>query len=130
MRTYHGFLSHGFPNCFHMGLTQTGLTANFTYMLEMQAKHVAQLITQVECRDAKSIEPTPEAEAEWVKIVTGAEHDDQVPERLHAGVLQRRGDKRGARASCRPCTRTARWPFTTCSPSWREQGDFEGLIVR
>ena len=28
MRTYHGFLSHGFPNCFHMGLTQTGLTAN------------------------------------------------------------------------------------------------------
>ena len=27
MRTYHGFLSHGFPNCFHMGLTQTGLAA-------------------------------------------------------------------------------------------------------
>ncbi|MGH7966046.1 MAG: flavin-containing monooxygenase, partial [Candidatus Binatia bacterium] len=47
MRTYHGFLSHGFPNCFHMGLTQTGLTANFTYMLDLQAKHVGQLITQV-----------------------------------------------------------------------------------
>src|SRR5262249_60952693 len=46
MRTFHGFLSCGFPNCFHMGLTQTGLTANFTYMLDNQAQHVAQLITQ------------------------------------------------------------------------------------
>src|ERR1700722_20026171 len=64
-RTYHGFLSHGFPNCFHMGLTQTGLTANFTYMLTKQAHHVAQLITLVNRREARSIEPTPEAEAEW-----------------------------------------------------------------
>ena len=30
MRTYHGMLSHGFPNCFHMGFTQTGYTPNFT----------------------------------------------------------------------------------------------------
>ena len=28
------FLSHGFPNLFHMGPTQTGLARNFTYMLE------------------------------------------------------------------------------------------------
>ncbi len=33
MKTYYGFLSHGFPNLFHMGLTQTGLAPNFTYML-------------------------------------------------------------------------------------------------
>jgi hypothetical protein len=48
-----------------MGLTQTGLTANFTYMLKKQA----QLIMLVNERNAKSIEPT--REAEWVRTVTG-----------------------------------------------------------
>jgi hypothetical protein len=54
-----------------MGLTQTGLTANFNYMLNKQAHHVAQLLTEVNRRNAKSIEPTPEAEAEWLRIVNG-----------------------------------------------------------
>jgi hypothetical protein len=52
-----------------MGLTQTGLTANFTYMLKKQAQHLAQLIMLVNERNAKSIEPT--REAEWVRTVTG-----------------------------------------------------------
>ena len=71
MKTHHGFLSHGFPNCFHMGLTQTGLAPNFTYMLDGQANHIAHVINEVRGREGRSVEPTPEAEAEWVKIVTG-----------------------------------------------------------
>jgi len=58
MRTFHGFLSHGFPNCFHMGLTQTGLALNFTYIVDEQAKHVAAVLSQVTARNAQSIEPT------------------------------------------------------------------------
>ena len=87
MRTFHGFLGCGFPNCFHMGLTQTGLTANFTYMLDNQAQHVAQLITLVDRRNAQSIEPTPEAEAEWVQLVNGPNMMTNYPGRLHAGLL-------------------------------------------
>src|SRR6516225_5192685 len=71
MKTFHGLLSHGFPNCFHMGLTQTGLAPNFTYMLNGQATHIAHLIAQVKTREGRSVEPTPEAETEWVKLVTG-----------------------------------------------------------
>jgi cyclohexanone monooxygenase len=52
MRTYHGFLSHGFPNLFHMGLTQTGLAPNFTYMLNGQANHIAYIVTQMNARVA------------------------------------------------------------------------------
>ena len=113
MQTFHGFLSHGFPNCFHMGLTQTGLTANFTYMLNKQAHHVAQLITEVNRRKAKSIEPTPEAEAEWVQIVNGTNPDDEVPKRVHSGLLQRRGDERGRLPSGGVPAR-ARWHSSTC----------------
>src|SRR5262249_24005711 len=33
LRTLHGFYSSGFPNCFHMGITQNTVTANFPHML-------------------------------------------------------------------------------------------------
>ena len=69
MKTFHGFLAHGFPNCFHMGLTQTGMSPNFTYMLDGQSEHIAKLLTEARARQAKTIEPTAEAEAEWVKVI-------------------------------------------------------------
>jgi len=69
LRTLHGFCSVGFPNCFHMGITQNGLTANFPHMLEEQARHITELILHAKAQEARCIEPTPEAEAEWVATI-------------------------------------------------------------
>ena len=95
MRTYHGFLSHGFPNCFHMGLTQTGFTANFIDMLDEQSTHVARLIAQVRARNARAVEPTAEAEVGWVKRVTTSTVMTEYQNTCTTGLLQRRGDKQG-----------------------------------
>jgi len=129
MRTYHGFLSHGFPNCFHMGLTQTGLTANFTYMLDNQAKHVAQLITLVDKRNAKSIEPTPEAEAEWVKIVTGPNMMTKYQSVCTPGYYNGEGTNEG-QGFLQAIYPHGALAFYDMLARWREQGDFEGLIVK
>jgi cation diffusion facilitator CzcD-associated flavoprotein CzcO len=69
MKTLHGFCSAGFPNCFHMGVTQNGLTANFPHMLDEQAQHIAEVIRHAKAQEARSIEPTAEAEAEWVETI-------------------------------------------------------------
>ena len=69
MKTLHGFYSSGFPNCFHMGFTQNALTANFPHMLEEQARHIADLIVHAKSQEARVLEPTPEAEAEWVQTI-------------------------------------------------------------
>jgi cyclohexanone monooxygenase len=69
LRTLHGFYSVGFPNCFHMGITQNALTANFPHMLDEQSRHIAQLIQHAKQNEARCIEPTPEAEAEWVATI-------------------------------------------------------------
>ncbi|MGC1344016.1 MAG: NAD(P)/FAD-dependent oxidoreductase [Candidatus Binataceae bacterium] len=69
MKTLHGFYSSGFPNCFHMGITQNALTANFPHMLEEQAQHIAELIQHTKSQEARCIEPTAEAEAEWVATI-------------------------------------------------------------
>ncbi|HUA35077.1 MAG TPA: NAD(P)/FAD-dependent oxidoreductase [Candidatus Binataceae bacterium] len=69
MRTLHGFYSSGFPNVFHMGLTQNALTANFPHMLEEQARHIADVILHAKSNEARCIEPTTEAEAEWCETI-------------------------------------------------------------
>jgi cyclohexanone monooxygenase len=69
MRTLHGFYSAGFPNCFHMGITQNALTANFPHMLEEQSRHIAEVILHAKHNEARALEPTPEAEAEWVETI-------------------------------------------------------------
>jgi cyclohexanone monooxygenase len=69
LKTLHGFYSSGFPNCFHMGITQNGLTANFPHMLEEQSRHITDLIQHARSQEARCIEPTAEAEAEWVATI-------------------------------------------------------------
>ena len=68
-KTLHGFYTHGFPNCFHLGVTQNALTVNFPHMLEEQARHVAALVSHAEDRQATTVEPTVEAETAWVQTI-------------------------------------------------------------
>jgi cation diffusion facilitator CzcD-associated flavoprotein CzcO len=69
LKTLHGFYSAGFPNCFHMGIMQNALTANFPHMLDEQARHIRELIQHAKSQEARCIEPTAEAEAEWVATI-------------------------------------------------------------
>ncbi|MDO8432952.1 MAG: NAD(P)/FAD-dependent oxidoreductase [Candidatus Binatus sp.] len=128
MKTHHGFMSHGFPNCFHMGLTQTGLAPNFTYMLEGQATHIAHVIKAVKDREGRSVEPTPEAEAEWVKIVTAPSMITEYQNTCTPGYYNGEGKsaKQGFLGSQYPDGAVR---FYEMLARWREQGDFEGLLV-
>ncbi|MBI3247343.1 MAG: NAD(P)/FAD-dependent oxidoreductase [Deltaproteobacteria bacterium] len=129
MKTFHGFLSHGFPNLFHMGLTQTGLAPNFTYMLNGQAEHIAHLITQVNTRNAQAVEPTPEAEMEWVKLVTAPTFMTSYQEICTPGYYNGEGKKEG-QGFLESQYPEGAVPFYNMLARWREQGDFTGLAVK
>src|SRR5947207_2724594 len=68
-RTLHGFYSSGFPNCFHMGITQNTVTANFPHMLADQAHHITEVIQHAKRTEARVIEPAANAESEWAKTI-------------------------------------------------------------
>jgi cyclohexanone monooxygenase len=129
MRTYHGFLSHGFPNCFHMGLTQTGLAPNFTYMLDGQASHIAHLITEVRTRKAASIEPTSAAEDEWVKLVTGPTFMTEYQSVCTPGYYNGEGQG-GGQGFLETQYPEGAVPFHAMLARWREEGELRGLVVR
>ena len=69
LRTLHGFQTNGFPNCFFMGVTQGGFTANFPHMLNEQSLHIAYMISQVMDSNANCLETSVEGEDEWVDTI-------------------------------------------------------------
>ena len=128
--TLHGFASHGFPNLFLMGAVQTGLSPNFTELYNEQSQHLAYIVARAEAAGARTIEPTADAEAEWVR-----------------GILASAGARQGFSESCTPGYynnegRPAEGPgwfggnFGGTAPeffrllrAWRDDGRLEGLAL-
>jgi len=69
LRTLHGLTSHGFPNCFFLGFTQTAITISVPQALYEQADHVTYIVSQARERGARAVEPTAEAEQAYVDEV-------------------------------------------------------------
>ena len=69
MRTLHGFQTHGFPNCFFMGVTQGGFTANFPHMLNEQSVHIAYLIGHAMNSNVNCVEASVAGEDGWVDTI-------------------------------------------------------------
>src|SRR5215469_10233509 len=72
-KTLHGFYSAGFPNLFHMGITQNTVTANFPHMLQDQARHITEVIHHSKSSESRVIEPSEEAEAQWCDTIEQTE---------------------------------------------------------
>jgi cation diffusion facilitator CzcD-associated flavoprotein CzcO len=129
-RTFHGFLSQGFPNCFFMGLTQTGFTPNFTLMLQEQAQHIAYLIVETTRRECTVVEATQRAEDEWLaEMERTALFTRDFFEACTPGYYNNEGhlsDTTGLRASLYGAGSEA---FFQIIRAWREGGDLDGLQV-
>ena len=66
-------------------------------------RHIAEVIQQPEQRQAQVIEPTAEAEADWVQTIRDTPNAErEVLQRMHAGLLQRRRQARSRRLLQRP----------------------------
>ncbi|MEN3271561.1 MAG: hypothetical protein V7636_322 [Actinomycetota bacterium] len=65
LRTLHGLQTHGFPNCFFLGFTQTAVTVNVPHALNEQAQHVRYIVDEVKARGARVVEATFDGEQAW-----------------------------------------------------------------
>jgi len=75
VQTLHGLAVNGFPNCFILSIAQSGFTVNFPYLLDVQARHTAEVIAWALSNDVTELEATVDGESSWVDTVlarTGA----------------------------------------------------------
>lgn len=68
-KTFHGVMTHKFPNLFVMGLNQGGLNSTLTYNFEKQAEHIVHIINAVESRGAVTVEATQAAQDAYIQHI-------------------------------------------------------------
>ena len=126
--TLHGFTTHGFPNLFVLGNAQTANTPNFTHMLNISSRHVAHIVRHCADRKLASVEPSVEAEQEWVAdVLSFAGMRRAFDEECTPGYYNNEG---------MPSDQTARAGFYGGGPilftqkidAWRAAGDLPGMI--
>jgi cation diffusion facilitator CzcD-associated flavoprotein CzcO len=70
--TMFGMQTNGFPNCFIVGLSQVGVSANIPHVLDVQSRHIAYILKHAHEHQVGKFDVTAEAEAQWVQNVIDA----------------------------------------------------------
>ncbi|MDT3439875.1 MULTISPECIES: NAD(P)/FAD-dependent oxidoreductase [unclassified Pseudofrankia] len=126
-RTLHGTMTHGFPNQFFTGYIQGGITAAVPAMFEQQAVHIAYIIKETLTRGASVVEPTAEAQDEWVATIRASAIDNtNYARECTPGYYNNEGEQ-----EIRSVLGDPYWPgfyaMEELLQSWRDAGDLAGL---
>jgi len=127
LRSYYGLHSRSFPNCFIMGGGQSGFTANYPHALDEQSRHIAYIVTEMKKRGIATIEPTEEAEEEWVQaIIKAARINEKFQESCTPGYYNNEG-KPNPKALQNTNYGYGPVAFFKLLEDWRADGTFRGL---
>jgi cyclohexanone monooxygenase len=129
--TLHGMSTRGFPNAFFLSNFQSGFALNYTHTLDEEAQHVAYIVAKGLADGARTIEPTQEAEQQWVETIVAK---SAMVEEFLAGCTPGYYNDEGR---VRERSRRNAWygggspEFFKLIADWREAGTLEGMdIVR
>ncbi len=129
MRTLHGFYSHGFPNLFHVGVSQGAFGVNLPYNYLEQAEHIADVVKQARLHQKNVIEPSAEGEAGWVATIKEkAFLNRDFLESCTPGYLNGEGNVEDGVWACR--YGGGPHEFYALIKSWRDDGTMKGLDLK
>lgn len=131
-QTLHGITSRGFPNQFHTGFIQGGVSANTTAMFEQQAEHIAYIIAQAIDRGAAVVEPTQEAQDAWVATIKELAMDTSAFDMsCTPGYYNNEGAGfgEGVRSFLGDYYMPGFYAFDDLLIQWRDKGDLDGLVL-
>jgi cyclohexanone monooxygenase len=128
-KTLHGMTTRGFPNQFHTGFIQGGVSANTTAMYEQQARHIAYLISEVQRRGATTVEPSQEGQDDWVCTVREIAIDNSAFEMSCTPGYYNKEGGGGAEGFLGEYYSGGFYQFDDLLKDWREKGDLDGLVL-
>jgi cyclohexanone monooxygenase len=129
-RTLHGLTSHGFPNLMFTGYIQGGVTAATTLMFEQQATQMAYLISEARARGASTLEPTREAQDDWVETCRATAIDFTVNfnRECTPGYYNNEGEQKQRSHLGEPYW-TGFYKLDDLLSEWRETGELPGITL-
>ena len=131
-KTLHGVTTRGFPNQFHTGFIQGGVSGNTTAMFEQQAKHIAYIIAEAVKRKATTVEPSQEAQDAWVGTIREFAFDNSAFQvSCTPGYYNNEGGGggEGIRDPLGEYYAAGFYAFDDLLKDWRAKGDLDGLVL-
>jgi len=131
-QTLHGITSRGFPNQFHTGFIQGGVSANTTAMFEQQAEHIAYIIAEAINRGATVVEPSAESQDAWVATIRELAFDNSAFDlSCTPGYYNNEGRGFGdaSRSFLGEVYSPGFYAFDDLLRQWRDAGDLAGLTL-
>ncbi|BBX21148.1 monooxygenase [Mycolicibacter terrae] len=132
-QTLHGMTSRGFPNQFHTGFIQGGVSANTTAMFEQQAEHIAYIIAEALKRGASVVEPSQEGQDAWVNTIRELAFDNSAFDlSCTPGYYNNEGRGFGdaSRSFLGEVYSPGFYAFDDLLKQWREAGDLKGMELQ
>ena len=128
-RTFHGYMSDGFPNQFFTGFTQGAVSVNLTLMLDHQTQHIAYIVASALKRGAATVEPTVEAVEYWQSVMREhrVSNDDFLMECTPGYYNNEGGAVRRSHVGDSYAPGVA--AFNALLKAWRDRGDLAGLAL-
>ena len=127
--TLHGVLTNGFPNLLMISTVQGGQSVNFLYTITVTAQHVAWIIDRCRADGITTIEPDPDAEAQWLStIMEGIELTWRYQVTCTPGYLNNegQGDMKAARSAA---FMKSALEYADILEAWRAQGTLSGTVT-
>ncbi len=127
MRSLHGLHTRGFPNLFIISNAQAAFTTNFPHAMDESAQHISYIVNQCLSGNISTIEPSEEAEADWVQeIIAQARLSEHYQASCTPGYYNNEGkpDHRSVQNATYGKGPNA---FFKLMNDWREEGRMQGL---
>jgi cyclohexanone monooxygenase len=130
-KSLHGMTSRGFPNQFFTGFIQGGVAGNTTAMLEQQAEHIAYIISEAIARRATTVEPSQEAQDNWVRTIGELTFDNSQLIACTPSYYNNEGGGggEGFRSALGEPYGPGFYVFDDLLKEWRAKGDLDGLVL-
>jgi cyclohexanone monooxygenase len=130
LSTFHGFHTHGFPNMFFLGITQTGLTPNFQHMLDEQTEHVGHIVKHCHELGASRVESSIEAERAWCETMRRLAVLNTFLLECTPGYYNQEGKPSSPNSLFSGQYGAGCLQFFEVLRQWRAEGSFAGLEIR
>ena len=129
MRSLHGLHVRGFPNLFVMSNSQAAFTTNFPHAMDASAKHIGYILNKCRDENITTIEPTEEAEDEWVEeIMSLSRYNEDFLVSCTPGYYNNEGQPNPKSIQNGAYGKGSN-PFFKKMQAWRDEGNMPGLEV-
>ena len=129
MRSLHGLHVRGFPNLFVMSNSQAAFTTNFPHAMDASAKHIGYILNKCRDENITTIEPTQEAEDEWVEeIMSLSRYNEHFLVSCTPGYYNNEGQPNPKSIQNGAYGKGSN-PFFKKMQAWRDEGNMPGLEV-